>query len=162
MNEQWIDGQDVAFSDHRKHLPELASDFPKPKLIRLPDIRMRYLDLLDQNEGFYFWDVRCQICGKELGAWGVRAELHHIVGGARRSDVWTNLIFLCNGSTGCHQMVQHQQSMLRIVLAAKCLTDPEYTDWIAMALLRGSHLPEPEWPASWRAMREGHLRKRGT
>ncbi len=151
MSETWIDGKGVAFSDHRKHLPELARDFPTPTIDRDIEAATMY------RRRFSY----CQLCGKTLRQWDVRAELHHIFGGPRRSDVWTNLMTLCNGSTGCHQMIQHQKSMLRIVLAAKCMTDPEYTDWVALALLRGSHLPEPEWPASWRAARESHLGKRG-
>lgn len=155
MPERWIDGKGVLFADYRKHLPKLASDFPEVKLVRRPDVRTAYIAALGER-----WDARCQMCGKELGRWGVRAELHHVVGGARRSDVFYNLLMLCNGATGCHQMVQHQSSMLRIVLAAKCLTDREHTDWVQLAILRGSHLPGPRWPASWWAIREAYLGKR--
>lgn len=156
MSEAWIDGQGVAFADYRKHVPERASDFPRIKLVRLPNARAAYIHLLGPG-----WDARCQMCGRELGRWGIRAELHHIMGGAGRSDVPTNWTMLCDGGTGCHAMVKPQKSMLRIVLAAKCLTDREHTDWVELARLYGSHLPEPEWPASWAALREAHLGERG-
>lgn len=52
--------------------------------------------------------------------------------------------------------------MLRIVLAAKWLTDKEHTDWVALANLRGNHLPEPEWPGSWAAIRATHIGAKAT
>ena len=76
----------------RKSLPIRTADFPSAEIIRHKQAMRTYRLLF----------THCQVCEIELGRWGVRAEVHHIIGGAGRSDEFPNLILLCNGFTGCH------------------------------------------------------------
>lgn len=81
----------------------------------------------------------CQLCGAAF-QWDVRKELHHIIGGAGRSDERCNLIVLCNGYHGCHGEVHGN---LPLILWAKWLTNKEDTDWVRLAVLARKFLPVP-------------------
>lgn len=131
MRDPLIDGRGVPFAVYPKHLPTLASDFPKMGVVHdLPAMKS------------YRWShSHCQCCGRDLTRDGVKAELHHIIGGAGRSDEPCNLIMLCDGYHGCHGKVHGQ---LSAVLYAKWKTDRANTDWVRLAILYGKFLPIPK------------------
>jgi hypothetical protein len=71
--------------------------------------------------------------------------VHHIIGGAGRSDEETNLLRLGGPfECGCHD--ESWSVMLPLSLWAKWKTDRENLDWARLAVLLGHHLPEPKPP----------------
>ncbi len=128
----YLDCNGIPFTEYRKHLPKLASDFPRPK-------RVKDAELLRYYHGEH---DRCQVCGR-MPYWGVQLECHHITGGSKgRSDERTNIIMLCNGWQGCHNRVQSSVALFGDVLWWKWKSTPEEVDWVRLALLHGSFLPD--------------------
>jgi len=131
MKNDLIDGNSVAFADYRDHLPARAADFPPREIVRR----------LSALKSYGWQHDLCQWCGRDLSEYGVKAELHHIIGGGGRSDEPCNLIMLCNGYHGCHGKVHGNLSG---IMYAKWKTDRSNTDWVRLAILYGAFLPEPK------------------
>jgi len=131
-----IDGLGVRFRDYRSLLPECAADFPRARIVRCPRTVESYR---------YNW-LRCQVCGLSLPLTR-DGEVHHIIGGAGRSDEEANLLRVGGAfECGCHD--ESWSVMLPAALWAKQRTDQENTDWVRLAVLLGHFLPEPK-PPSW-------------
>lgn len=134
----FIDGQGVAFSEYRKHLPKRAADFSAADRVR------------DANLGYrYHWLWRhCQSCGRRYRDW-VPLEMHHLTGGTKgRSDELTNVIMLCamlpDGRIGCHRRYgAGSEEDFAFLLWRKWVTDRWNISWVRLAILRGRFLPEP-------------------
>jgi len=78
-------------------------------------------------------------CGRRpVGSGLDRLELHHVIGGTKgRSDERTNLIMLCRD---CHEQVA--TAGLGAILGMKWSIDRQGTDWVRLAVLRRSFLPD--------------------
>lgn len=130
MNDPMFDKHGLSFAEHRRKLPERASDFPRIQQHR------HSTTVLDYR---YSWVV-CQVCGLPLTI--RQGDTHHIIGGAGRSDEKTNLLRLCNSFSGCHD--ESWSVMLPWALWAKWKTDRKNLSWVRLAQLYGSFLPEPK------------------
>lgn len=128
-----IDGRSVPFAEYRSQLPKRAADFPRANIVRCPRTVQSYR---------FNW-LKCQICGLPLTT--RHGDVHHIVGGAGRSDEACNLLRLCNSFSGCHD--ESWSVMLPQALWAKWRTNRENLDWVRLAVLLGHFLPEPKPPA---------------
>jgi 5-methylcytosine-specific restriction endonuclease McrA len=125
---EMFDGQGLAFADYRRKLPERAADFPRAPIRR--DDLMRTMCRFD-------WD-HCQMCACKLRK-TASGDVHHIIGGAGRSDEETNLLRLCRD---CHD--ESWSVMLPQALYVKWKTDRENLSWVRLALLYGKFLPIPK------------------
>lgn len=135
MTDDHTDGQGRSFVGYRDTLPALASDFPhdKPTRDHVGLVAFRGLHIA----GF------CWACGR--GYYHVnKLDLHHIVGGAGRSDERTNFSMLCGGFTpdACHAKANTDELPMGFILYRKWQLDPDGTDWRRLAILRGSFLPD--------------------
>ena len=83
------------------------------------------------------WD-HCQLCGCRGDL-----DLHHIIGGARRSDERTNFLMVCH-SGGCHDTIQNSPDWLAVALYARWWLDREYLSWQRLTDLKGLCLPKPK------------------
>lgn len=124
------DGRGVRLGDCRKLLPRRAADWPSPNIVRYRGV------VADYRRRWQF----CQVC--EVPLTSAQCDVHHIVGGAGRSDERCNLLRLC---TGCHD--ESWSAMLPVSLWAKWRTDRQALGWVRLAVLLGHHLPEPRPPA---------------
>lgn len=130
-----MDRHGIAFGDYRDHLPRLASDFPPPGRIKAPDT------ITDYRLAFPY----CQVCG--LSGRRTNCHCHHIMHGmVGRCDSRTNLIILCSRGPdqGCHSDAHGGVITLGHLLYRKWSLDKAGTDWVRLALLRGSFLPDLE------------------
>jgi hypothetical protein len=114
----------VAFAEYKRHLPTRTADFPSADIVRAPD-RVSYYR--QQNP-------LCSFCEAP------RAEVHHIIGGAGRSDEWCNFLSVCRR---CHGQIVGRAGLAK-VLFAKWSDDPLATDWVRLAILYRQFLPRPE------------------
>lgn len=71
----------------------------------------------------------CALCRKQ-----VETELHHIIGGAGRSDEYCNFLMLCHA---CHMEIQSQPADYPRVWKAKWQVDREHCDWRRLIELLG-------------------------
>ena len=123
-----VDGKGVAFADYSRKLPERAADFPRSRVH--VDFKLRTA---------YRWDWGdCQMCGCQMRkvAYG---DVHHIIGGAGKSDERTNLLRVCRP---CHD--ESWSLILPAALYAKWKTDAANLSWVRLAVLYGRFLPEPK------------------
>ena len=128
-----IDKDGVAFADYPATLPKLCRHWPPANIIRSRDAVGQYRARFSSA---------CQICGRDFCRRSINSlnpELHHIVGGAGRSDEPTNLLMV---SRDCHD--ESWSVMLPQALYAKWQTDGENLSWTRLAVLLGHHLPEPK------------------
>lgn len=126
--ETMIDGKGVAYSEYRRKLPQRSADFPRAELRRKFEVLVAYRRKWDQ----------CQMCGKPLREiWA--GDVHHIIGGAGRSDEPSNLLRLC---IGCHD--ESWSVILPAALYAKWQTDRKNLSWVRLAILYGRFLPQPK------------------
>ena len=126
---RYVDGKGIGFNHYREHLPARAADFPKPGRIRNPDVMSE----------FHQWDF-CFVTGVKYGGFKVKLEAHQrFAGTAGRSDELCNLIML---ERATHENVKTEACPLGLLLWRKWLLDRENTDWVRLALLRGSFLPD--------------------
>ena len=123
-----VDGDRVLFNEYRKHLPTLAADFPPAKIVR---------DKIVVIDHRYKWSGVCQMCGFPLRH--AQGDVHHIIGGAGRSDEPTNLLRLCSV---CHD--ESWSVILPECLWFKWATDPRNLSWVRLAVLYGRFLPDPK------------------
>ena len=125
----------VRFLETHLWLPKRVKDWPQVRVVRSgPDNPV----INDFRLPFGAWPS-CWICGPEkLGL-----EVHHIFGGAHRSDEFTNLTLLC---PKCHRHVQSDPKLLPLVLLEKWNHDRMHTSWVRLCQLHGRHwdfeLPE--------------------
>ena len=129
-----VDGCGVPFSKYREHLPKSCHDFPDPERVKEPKLLERL-----HREWRY-----CMGCWRRRLASG-RLELHHIVGGTKgRSDEACNLMMLC--SDRCHPNVNTEAMPLGLLLVLRWYAERETTDWVRLAILRRSFLPDLDFP----------------
>ena len=121
MAERFLDALGVPFD-----AVKVPDKYASVKIVKDPKAQKQY-----KAE----WD-HCQICGRR-GDW----ELHHLVGGARRSDELTNFLVLC-GFGRCHELAQHSPNWAGVLLFMKWYTDTEHIVWQRLTELKGSRLPE--------------------
>lgn len=134
MSKKYRDCNNIPFSQYREHLPLKLFYWPRMNCVKSPAL------LRELHEE---WDF-CHNCSRKAAP-GVYLHLHHIFGGmAGRSDERCNLI--CLHSTGpdqgCHAEAHGGSLPLGRVLYLKWLHDPTGVDWVRLAVLRGSFLPE--------------------
>lgn len=144
MSEKYLDCNGIPFADYRRELPIQVFHFPKANIIKSPELLQEL-----HNE----WDC-CQVCGRRAGLWTkwdagpqenwVSLHLHHVIGAAGRSDERCNLLALCSEGPdqGCHAEAHGGKLPLGKILYHKWKADPDGIDWIRLAVLRGSFLPE--------------------
>ena len=132
----YIDGNGVAFADHRLHLPKLAKDFWPPCHQRIPRVL---------EEFHATWD-HCFACGRPRKHVR-RLEAHHIIGGIKgRSDEPCNLMMLCEDwEHSCHRQANSVLLPKGVLLWRKWSVDPENTDWVRLAILHRQFLPDIEY-----------------
>jgi len=127
----YTDSRGRTFANYRESLPTLASNFPHEKPIRerAAVAHFRGLEI----------SQRCWACGRA----NVKLDLHHIIGGAGRSDERCNMSILCGGLTpnACHPRANTDELPMGFILFRKWLLDQTGTDWARLAVLRGSFLP---------------------
>lgn len=132
----FADKNGIDFADHRKHLPASVHDFEPANVIKdkfaLQDFASR-------------WDF-CWLCGRPAKD-GQRLGLaiHHIEAGRKgRSDELTNLASLCEFPyrDTCHAKVKGAEFPQGSMLWLKWHHDPFETDWVRLAILRRSFLPD--------------------
>lgn len=138
----YTDGKGIAFNHYREHLPTRAADFPRRRAIRDRDVMSSFHQA---------WDF-CFVTGVKRGAFGVKLEAHHLFSGtAGRSDETCNLIMLDHK---IHEQVKTAKVPLGLLLWCKWRLDRDNMDWIRMAVLRGSFLPDlindPRVLSMWR------------
>lgn len=80
----------------------------------------------------WFEGEPCALCSRPT--WQAGTELHHIVGGAMRSDEYANFLMLCRA---CHSEIQSQPEAYPKVWLAKWRVDREHTDWRRLIELLG-------------------------
>lgn len=116
----------IPFSEYRKYLPARAADFPPPNRIKDPD-------LLSAIHASFPICMACRAARCKI-------EVHHIIGGTKgRSDERTNLITLCHD---CHDQVNTAAMPLGFILWLKWCSDGGSIDWVRLAILRRSFLPD--------------------
>lgn len=131
------DKNDVPFADHHRHLPKLASDFPKSGVVTNPGLRWEYKPKYK----------KCAVCDWSYEEPGflcriIWLELHHIIGGQKgRSDELTNYIVICSA---CHEKVNTSELPMGKILYHKWKADQGNVDWARLAILRGCFLPDLE------------------
>ncbi len=133
MSEKFLDANGISFADYRHFLPLRTFHFPKMHCVKNAELLRELHEL---------WDC-CQVCGRKADS-TTRLELHHIVGAAGRSDERTNLIMLCSEGPdqGCHAEAHGGKLSLGNILWAKWYADRSNVDWVRLAVLRGSFLPD--------------------
>lgn len=134
MSEKFLDKNGIPFSQYREHLPFQIFHWPKMNYVKNAELL---------RELHAEWDC-CAACGRKAGP-GVYLHLHHICGGlAGQSDERCNLIMLDSQGPdqGCHAEAHGGSLPLGKILYHKWQSDPDGVDWIRLAVLRGSFLPD--------------------
>ncbi len=121
--ERFQDGHGVYFDEVPLLLPGKVSDWHK---VRIVD---------DAHVLNWFRDDACLLCGICNGA----LDPHHLIGGSRgRSDELCNVVGLCRN---CHGTIQSDPAQTPLILRRQWKCYREWTDWVRLTLLRGSHWP---------------------
>jgi 5-methylcytosine-specific restriction endonuclease McrA len=111
----------VPFLAAATYVPPRVALWPRSNVVR------------DHRVGDFYRDAcpmrRCPLCGIPTAL-----ELHHIFGGAVRSDELTNFIWLCGA---CHELVQSRPAYYPVVLRAKWVNERHLVSWPRMLYLRG-------------------------
>ena len=116
------DSKGVRWHELGNHFPKRVADWPKLRIVKDREV---ITDHLKQREG-----KPCPLCGGP--DWGY-FDVHHIIGGAGRSDEHCNLLRIC---TGCHEEIQHAPEHEPRVWRAKWEVDKRHTDWRRLCELR--------------------------
>jgi 5-methylcytosine-specific restriction endonuclease McrA len=126
LKEGYADSHGIMFHEYRLWLPELASDWPSVRRVDSPHVLG---------------------CISRLECWACRyisftnpCDLHHLVGGTKgRSDERCNLMPLCRE---CHDKANTKELPLGRLMWLLWVHDRWGTDWVRLALLKRSHLPD--------------------
>ena len=116
----------IYFHEAHLWLPNKVRDWPQVRIVR-DSKDYPILDEFRTRSGFW---LPCWLCDKP----DLPNQIHHIVGGAHRSDEFTNLTLLCSA---CHRQVQSQPKELPRVLLAKWTHDRMNTSWVRLMALYG-------------------------
>jgi hypothetical protein len=95
------------------------------RAVKRPSVQDQYRVMFDGEP--------CALCQQPNWKTG-GTELHHLVGGAMRSDEFCNFIMLCRA---CHSEIQSQPADYPRVWLAKWRVDREHTDWRRLIELLG-------------------------
>jgi hypothetical protein len=126
--ELYEDAHGVRFCEIRSHLPARVKDWPKLRTVKDHEvIRIHKM---------FYQGTACPLCNGDYWACS-RAETHHLVCGAARSDEFCNLIELCSD---CHAEVQSDPKQTARVWLAKWTVDKQHCDWRRLVWLSG------KWP----------------
>lgn len=140
---RYLDSTGTGLREYQSTIPGRFGD-EKIKVVKDKQV------LEDYAESHY----HCLCCGRHR-----HVELHHIVGGARRSDEPTNLLALCSDCHGTSRTTGGPPS-LEFCMWLKWLREPETLVWRRVALLRARMFQELEVvPEAFDLYHYNHARK---
>lgn len=128
-SERYADCHGVRFDEYRDWLPERVSDWKQIVRVDDPVVCARM-------HGSW---ANCWECGGFRG-WEYIIEAHHIVGGTKgRADEFCNIAMLCRE---CHSNANTAKLPMGRILFIKWKWDRQHVDWVRLALLKRSFLPD--------------------
>jgi hypothetical protein len=126
--ELYEDCHGVRFCEIRSHLPARVKDWPKLRIVRDSEVLRIFRMLVGGGS--------CPLCKRNYWQF-CREEIHHICGGAARSDEFCNLLSVCSD---CHAEIQSDVRQTARVWLAKWTVDRQHTNWVRLVRLAG------KWP----------------